>query len=88
MTFGCWTKDPVVKNSWTLKTQVENHGVAGALKGVLSDMVDWSTNVLGDLDKRISKTRKELEVWRKKSIGDEQIRKIELLRFKLNRLEE
>jgi hypothetical protein len=27
-------------------------------------------------------------VWRKKSIGDEQIQKIELLWFKLNRLEE
>jgi hypothetical protein len=49
---GC---EEVVKNSWTLKMQVENHGVVGALKGVLSDMVDWSKNVLGDLDKRIRK---------------------------------
>jgi hypothetical protein len=40
------------------------------------------------LDRRISKTKKELEVWRKKSIGDEQVQKEELLRFKLNRLED
>jgi hypothetical protein len=42
----------------------------------------------GDIEKRISKIKKELESWRRKGISPEQVRREELLRFKLSRLEE
>jgi hypothetical protein len=58
------------------------------VKGVLGKLVSWSKNTLGDLDKRISKIKKELEVWRRKGIGPEQVRREELLRFKLGQLED
>ena len=50
--------------------------------------MSWSKNTLGDLDKRISKIKKELEAWRRKGIGPEQVRREQLLRFKLGRLED
>jgi hypothetical protein len=55
---------------------------------VLGDLVDWSKNVLGDLEKRISKLKKELEKWRMEAISTEQTRKEEVLRYKLKKLEE
>jgi hypothetical protein len=50
--------------------------------------MDWSRNKLGDLEKRISRIKKELESWRRKGISPEQVRREELLRFKLGRLED
>jgi hypothetical protein len=55
---------------------------------VLGELVDWSKNVLGDLEKRISNLKKELEKWRREAISSEQTRKEEVLRYKLNKLEE
>jgi hypothetical protein len=40
------------------------------------------------LEKRISKIKKELEVWRRKDISPEQVHKEEVLWFKLSRLED
>jgi hypothetical protein len=60
----------------------------GAVRGVLGNLVDWSRNILGDLEKHISKLKKELEVWRKANISQEQVHKEEVLRFKLSRLED
>jgi hypothetical protein len=62
--------------------------VAGAVKGVLGDLSVWSRNVLGDLEKRISRAKRELEKCRKKDISPDQVQKEEVLRFKLSRLEE
>jgi hypothetical protein len=77
-----------VKNAWGLEVDVKKGGVKEGVKEVLGQLVDWSKNVLGDLDKRISKLRKELEKWRKEAIGPEQVRRESVLRFKLSRLEE
>jgi hypothetical protein len=43
--------------------------VAGAVKGVLGDLSVWSRNVLGDLEKRISRAKRELEKCWKKDIS-------------------
>jgi hypothetical protein len=48
----------VLENAWSMATDIHNKYVVGALKGVLGDLQDWSKNVLGDLDHRISKIKK------------------------------
>jgi hypothetical protein len=55
---------------------------------VLTELVTWIRNIRGDLEKRIAKMKKELEVWRRKLIVSEQVRREEILKFKLSRLEE
>jgi hypothetical protein len=62
-----------VENAWRKGVEVEGKGLMGAVRGVLGDLVDWSRNVLGDLEKRISKVKKELEVWRKKDISTTEV---------------
>jgi hypothetical protein len=78
----------IVKNTWEIETTLNQKSVAGAVRGVLGELVTWSRNVLGDLEKRISKAKKELEDWRRKDIGPNQVHKEEVLRFKLSRLED
>ncbi|XP_071674413.1 uncharacterized protein [Lolium perenne] len=78
----------IVENTWERGVEVEGKGVMGAVKGVLGELVDWSRNILGDLEKRISKLKKELEAWRRKNISAEQVHKEEILRFNLSRLED
>jgi hypothetical protein len=80
--------EAIVKNAWEREVDVRGRDVKGGVNGVLSDLVEWSRNVLGDLEKRISKLKKELEEWRQRPIGQEQARKEEILIYKLNRLEE
>jgi hypothetical protein len=58
------------------------------VKGVLGGLMDWNKNILGDLEKRISKVKKELEYWRRKGTSPKQVRREGLLCFKLDRLEE
>jgi hypothetical protein len=58
------------------------------VKGVLGGLMDWNRNILGDLEKRISKVKKELEYWRRKGTSPKQVRREGLLCFKLDRLEE
>jgi hypothetical protein len=78
----------VVKETWESEVHGKNENVAGAIRGVLGGLTDWSKNILGDLDERISKVKKELEMWRRKGICSEQVRRESLLRYKLDRLEE
>jgi hypothetical protein len=58
------------------------------MKGVLGELASWSKNMLGDLEKRISKLKKELESWRRKGIGPKQVRREGLIRVKLSQLED
>jgi hypothetical protein len=37
---------------------LKRSAVAGAVKGVLGELVEWIRNTLGDLEKRISKLKK------------------------------
>uniref|UniRef100_A0ACD5VK05 Uncharacterized protein n=1 Tax=Avena sativa TaxID=4498 RepID=A0ACD5VK05_AVESA len=78
----------IVENAWRKGVHLEGKRVAGAVKGVLGELVDWSRNVLGDLEKRICKIKKELELCRRTDISVQQVRREEMLRFKLSRLED
>lgn len=60
----------------------------GAVKGVMGTLLIWNKNVLGDLEKRIARLKKDHEACRRRPIGPEQVRREEVLRFKLRRLEE
>jgi exonuclease III len=75
----------IVENAWGKEVELGGNGVMKGVRGVLNDLVDWSRNILGDLEKRINKL-KELEAWRRKPISKEQVQKEEVLRFKLSRL--
>ena len=39
------------------------------IRGVSASLKDWSVNVLGDLEKRLKKAKKELEKWRREPIN-------------------
>ena len=67
---------------------MKGEDVAGAVKRVMKELVDWSRNIPGDLEKRIHRVEKELEAERRKSTSEEQVRREQILRFKLSRLEE
>jgi hypothetical protein len=77
-----------IKNQWEQAVGLEGRSVKGGLQAVLGDLVGWSKEVMGDLDKRIKKLKKELEQCRREAISDKQVRKEGLLRFKLSRLED
>jgi hypothetical protein len=78
----------IVKQAWETERGINQKGVQGAMKGVLGELASWSKNMLGDLEKRISKLKKELESWRRKGIGPKQFRREGLIRVKLSQLED
>ena len=51
-------------------------------------MLDWSVNVLGDLEKRLKKAKKELEKWRTVPISDLSVAREAVWSYKVDRLEE
>jgi hypothetical protein len=54
----------IVENAWKLSMNVRLGNVAGAVHDVAADLIDWSKNVLGDLEKRIKHVKKGLEAFR------------------------
>jgi hypothetical protein len=55
---------------------------------VLEELWDWDRNVLGELEKRISKAKRELEKCRRRSISQDQVNREHILRYKLERLQD
>jgi hypothetical protein len=62
--------------------------VHDAVQNVAPDLMDWSRNVLGDLEKRIKWTRKALENCRRGPMNGVTVGRMDLLKSKLDRLEE
>jgi hypothetical protein len=60
----------------------------GNPKKVLGELWRWDKNVLGDLEKRIGKVKRELENCRRRSICQEQVNRENILRYKLERLQD
>ena len=63
------TCESVIREAW------EEHGagggsVMGKIKNVARSLHSWSGNVLGDLEKRVKKLRKEIEQCRRLPISD------------------
>jgi hypothetical protein len=86
-----WLKEDkcreVVEDVWNQAMEQPSASVHDELKGVAVSLTNWSQNVLGDLKRRVRKV-KELEECRRLEIGREQVAKEEVLRYKLERLEE
>jgi len=57
-------------------------------KKVLGVLKEWDKNVLGELEKRIKKVRRELEMWRRQGISQESVNRQHILRYKLERLQD
>jgi hypothetical protein len=59
-----WLEEPecrsIVENAWGMEVGVNNKGVTAAVRGVLGNLVDWSNNVLGELEKRVKRFKREL----------------------------
>jgi hypothetical protein len=53
---------------------------------MLSELWQWDRNVLGELEKRINRVKKELEKYRLSSISQESVNREHILRYKLERL--
>lgn len=78
----------VVEEAWEGAQLGVGSGVYEALKEVSGSLYEWSVNVLGDLEKRLKKAKKELELCRKSAICDTVVGREVVLRFKVDRLEE
>ena len=79
--------DAVVENAWNLtRARGETH-VADLVRSVSRELSAWNKDVLGDLQKRIKKLKNELEECRR-GISQASINKEQVLRFKLDRLQE
>lgn len=89
---ACWLEEEdfrkVMEEAWEHVNVSQNVRVAGALKGVAAELSSWSHSVLWDLEKRIKKVRTELEGCRAGGLSREAVAREEVLRFKLDRLEE
>jgi predicted transcriptional regulator len=78
----------VVEEAWKLAMEEPSQSTYNALKTVAASLSNWSHNVLGDLEKRVKKIKKELEECRRMGIDREQVVRESLLRYKLERVEE
>jgi hypothetical protein len=80
--------DTIVTNAWNLAKQRGHTQVSEIITSVSKELHTWSKDILGDLQKRIGKLKKELEDYRRNNISEHMIRKEQVTRFKLDRLEE
>jgi hypothetical protein len=78
----------LVENAWKLASQVRGGHVVDAVKEVAGELGEWSRNILGDLEKRIKWARKRLELCRRQPISSTSVGREEVLKYKLEKLEE
>lgn len=87
-----WVKEEncaaIVENAWKLAMEVRGEKVKEAVREVAGDLWDWSRNILGDLEKRIKWARKALELCRRGTISYRTVAREEILKYKLEKLEE
>jgi len=77
----------IVENDWNLMMGVRAGSVIEAVREVGEDLLDWSRNILGDLEKNIKCAKKNLEACRKLEINRRNIAREEILKYKLEKLE-
>jgi hypothetical protein len=54
----------------------------------VSLITEWNRNVLGDLEKRIKRLKKELSAWLRAPVTDQSVHKEQVVRYRLEKLEE
>jgi hypothetical protein len=77
-----------VEQAWVESLEAGARDVVELQKKVLQELHDWDKNVLGQLEKRISKVKKELENCRRGPVTQENVSREHLLRYKMERLQE
>lgn len=77
----------VVQEVWEDNASV-GRNLGESIRGVAASLNEWSTNSLGDLEKRLKNARKELEKWRRGPISDLSVSREAVWCFKVDRLEE
>jgi len=77
-----------VEGAWAKAMEDGVSNVMDVQKKVLGNLWEWVRNVLGELDERISKFKKELEFWRRQNISQDAINREHFLRDKLERLQD
>ena len=77
-----------VEESWVAAMEGGNTTLVEVQRKVLEELWDWDRNVLGELEKRISKAKRELEKCRRRSISQDQVNREHILRYKLERLQD
>jgi hypothetical protein len=89
---AAWVKEEncvtIVENGWKECVEARGGSVSEAAKAVSQDLGDWSKNILGDLERRIKTLKKELGMCRRGNISQACIKKEQLLKVKLQKLEE
>lgn len=78
----------IVENAWRTAVDVSGENVEGTVRCVARELGDWSRDILGDLEKRIKHTRKELEECRRRGICESGVRREEVLKHKLSKFED
>ena len=78
----------IVNNAWKLSMNTGAGKAAEAVQGVAGDLWYRSRNVLGDLEKRIKQAKKVLEVCKRRALTRDSVSKEEILKYRLERLEE
>lgn len=86
-----WIKEEqcktIVDNTWNCCINGRSESVHDALQNVASELGEWSINILGDLEKRIRNTKKQLEACRRGVLNQENINRENLIKYKLEKLE-
>ena len=77
----------IIQNAWHLTLDARGGNVVDAIREVGEELWDWSRNVLGDLEKRIKRAKKDLEECRRKAINSQSVAREEILRYKMEKLE-
>ncbi|OEL18601.1 hypothetical protein BAE44_0020380 [Dichanthelium oligosanthes] len=87
-----WAKEEecatIVENAWKLTVGPRAGSVEDAVREVAAELLDWSRNVLGDLEKRIKRARRALEECRRNTLDARTVAWEEILKYKLEKLEE
>ncbi|KAI4986566.1 hypothetical protein ZWY2020_019196 [Hordeum vulgare] len=78
----------VIENAWKRETAAIGGTVVQALQGVVGDLQHWSRTSLGDMERRIAKLKKEVEVCRQRTLTQDTVSRERILRYKLERLED
>lgn len=78
----------VVAEAWEAGDGWGEGKVGDKLRSVVAGLHSWNVNVLGDLEKRIKKLRKELERCRRSQINVVLVQREAVLSYRLDKLEE
>ena len=77
-----------VEQSWWRAMEEGELCMVEVQKRMLSDLWIWDREVLGEMERRIKNSKRELERCRRRGINQEQVNREHILRYKLERLQD